>query len=100
MPRTELMTSPADLSRNFSHCELPRLGKSVLRMGVAGAYGLGSYDIGWAAEQGVNYWVLEWWHGKLTDGIREAIRPDRERHVVSLLGVALSGWQVRFSVDV
>ena len=94
-----IATSSAASSRSFSRVELPHLGKTVFRMGVAGAYGIGSSDIRWAAEQGVNYWVLEWWHGKVTEGIREVIRQDRERHVVSVLGVALTGWQVRRSVE-
>ena len=49
----QILTSPAE----FSHTILPVVGKTVLRMGVAGSYGIDSADIRWAAGQGANYWV-------------------------------------------
>ena len=68
-------------------------------MGVAGSYGIDSADIKWAAEQGVNYWVWGRGFAKVTDGIRDAIRVDRESHVVGMLGWGYFGWQVRRSVE-
>lgn len=88
----------ASLER-FTHTKLPVIGKRVLRMGVAGSYGIDSDDIRWAAEQGVNYWVWGRGFGKVTNGIREVIRRDRDHHVVGLLGWCFFGWQVRRSVE-
>lgn len=83
----------------FTHSMLPVVNKPVLRMGVAGNYGIDSSDICWAADQGVNYWVWGYSYGRVTDGIREVIRRDRDHHVVAMLGWGLAGWQVRFSVE-
>lgn len=68
-------------------------------MGVAGNYGLHSDDIRWAADRGTNYWVWGRSFGKVTAGIRDIIRPDREKHVVALLGWGYFGGQVRHSVE-
>jgi len=84
---------------NFFHRKLPVLYKSVFRMGVAGSYGIDSSDIRWAAEHGANYWVWGRGFSKVTDGIREVIRHNRENHVVSLLGWGYFGWQVRRGVE-
>lgn len=84
---------------NFFHRKLPVLYKSVFRMGVAGSYGIDSSDIRWAAEHGANYWVWGRGFSKVTDGIREVIRHDRDNHVVSLLGWGYFGWQVRQGVE-
>lgn len=83
----------------FSHTMLPVVKKKVFRMGVAGSYGIDSADIRWAAENGVNYWVWGRGFGKVTDGIREVIKSDRENHVVGMLGWGYLGWQVRRSVE-
>ena len=88
-------TSP----EKFSHSKLPVVDKIVFRMGVAGSYGIDSSDIRWAAEHGANYWVWGRGFGKVTDGIRDVIRHEREKHVVSLLGWGYFGWQVRRSVE-
>ncbi len=88
-------TSP----ERFVHIKLPVVGKTVFRMGVAGSYGIDSTDIRWAAEHGVNYWVWGRGFGKVTDGIREVIKHERENHVVSLLGWGFFGGQVRRSVE-
>jgi len=68
-------------------------------MGVAGSYGIDSADIRWAADQGVNYWVWGRGFSKVTDGIKEVIKRDRESHMVGLLGWGYFGWQVRRSVE-
>ena len=83
----------------FSHTMLPVVKKKVFRMGVAGSYGIDSADIRWAAEHGVNYWVWGRGFGKVTDGIREVIKSDRENHVVGMLGWGYFGWQVKRSVE-
>jgi aryl-alcohol dehydrogenase-like predicted oxidoreductase len=88
----------ASLNR-FAYATLPVVAKRVLRMGVAGSYGIDSTDIRWAAEHGVNYWVWGRGFGKVTDGIREAIKHERDNHVVSLLGWGYVGWQVRRGVE-
>lgn len=94
MPNQPL-TSPSA----FSHTTLPVVGKTVFRMGVAGNYGIDSADVRWAAEQGANYWLWGSSFGKVTDGIRDVIKQDREKHVVAMLGWGFFGWQVRRSVE-
>ena len=83
----------------FSYTVLPAVRKTVFRMGVASSYGVDSADIRWAADQGSNYWV--WGRGfrKVTDGIREVIRSDRQSHVVAVLGRGFFGWQARRSAE-
>ena len=83
----------------FAYAKLPVVEKTVFRMGVAGSYGIDAADIRWAAERGVNYWVWGRGFGKVTDGIRDVIKHDRDNHVVSLLGWGYFGWQVRRSVE-
>jgi len=86
-------------STSFSHTMLPVVKKSVFRMGIAGSYGIDSADIRWAAEHGANYWIWGRGFGKVTDGIREVIKNDRENHVVGMLGWGYFGWQVKRSVE-
>ncbi len=95
MTEQKASVPPAD----FSHTVLPVVNKASFRMGIAGNYGIDSTDIKWAAEQGANYWVWGRGFGKVTDGIREVIKPDRENHVVAMLGWGYFGWQVRRSVE-
>ena len=52
MPKSEMHND-----HNFSFCQLPKIEKQVLRMGIAGNYGMDSSDIEWAADQGANYWL-------------------------------------------
>jgi len=84
---------------DFAFRVLPVIDKQVFRLGIAGNYGIDSSDVEWAAEHGANYWV--WGHSfkKVTAGIKEVIRQDREKNVVSLLGWGLFGRQVRRSVE-
>ena len=91
----QIPTSPAE----FSHTMLPVVGKTVFRMGIAGSYGIDSTDVRWAAEQGANYWVWGRGFSKVTDGIREVIKYDRENQVVAMLGWGYFGRQVRQSVE-
>jgi aryl-alcohol dehydrogenase-like predicted oxidoreductase len=83
----------------FSHCELPVVKKTVFRMGIAGNYGINADDVRWAADQGANYWVWGASFRKVTAGIQDVIKRDRERHVVAMLGWGYFGWQVRRSVE-
>jgi aryl-alcohol dehydrogenase-like predicted oxidoreductase len=84
---------------SFSHTMLPVVNKSVFPMGIAGSYGLDSADIKWAAERGANYWVWGKGFGKVTEGIRDVIKTDRQNHVVGMLGWGYFGWQVKRSVE-
>ena len=78
---------------------LPVIEKRVFRMGIAGNYGIDSSDVEWAAEQGANYWVWGASFKKVTAGIKEVIRKNREKNVVALLGWGFFGWQVRQSIE-
>jgi aryl-alcohol dehydrogenase-like predicted oxidoreductase len=84
---------------DFSHTVLPVVNKTVFRMGIAGNYGIDSADIRWASDDGANYWIWGRGFGKVTDGIREVVKSDRENHVVGMLGWGYFGWQVRRSVE-
>ena len=78
---------------DFAHAWLPFVDKPVFRMGIAGNYGLNSTDIRWAAEHGANYWVWGASFKQVTEGIKETIKTDRQKHVVAMLGWGVAGWQ-------
>ena len=84
---------------DFAHRMLPVIEKQVFRMGIAGNYGINSSDIEWAADQGANYWVWGASFKKVTSGIKEVIRKNREKNVVAMLGWGFFGWQIRRSVE-
>lgn len=86
-------------TRDFSTVRLPVVAKPVFRMGIAGNYGIDSSDIRWAADYGANYWVWGVSFNKVTEGIRDTIKQDREKHVVAMLGWGFWGWQVRQGVE-
>lgn len=67
-------------------------------MGIAGNYGIDSSDVEWAAEQGANYWVWGASFKKVTAGIKDVIRKNREKNVVALLGWGFFGRQIRQSI--
>jgi aryl-alcohol dehydrogenase-like predicted oxidoreductase len=92
-------TENSGMQSDFSFRVLPAIEKRVFRMGIAGNYGIDSSDVEWAAEQGANYWVWGASFKKVTAGIREVIRKDREKNVVALLGWGYFGRQVRKSVE-
>ncbi len=87
------------IQSDFSFRILPVIEKRVFRMGIAGNYGIDSSDVEWAAEQGANYWVWGASFKKVTAGIKEVIRKNREKNVVALLGWGFFGWQIRQSVE-
>jgi len=84
---------------DFSFRMLPVIRKPVFRMGIAGNYGINSSDVRWASEQGANYWVWGVSFKKVTEGIKEVLRKDREKNIVAVLGWGYFGWQVRRSVE-
>jgi aryl-alcohol dehydrogenase-like predicted oxidoreductase len=87
------------MSEAFTHADLPQLGKRVLRLGVAGNYGLQTADIRHAAERGVGYWLWTPRFKSVTPVLREILPRERERHVVATLGMAYTGGMVRRGVE-
>lgn len=83
----------------FRYVTLPSLGKRVLRLGLAGNYGLETPDIHYAAERGIRYWVWTSSFRKVTPALREILARSREDHVVSMLGIAWYGGMVRSGVE-
>jgi len=84
---------------SFSFAHLPKIEKKVFRIGIAGNYGIDSSDIKWAAENGANYWLWGASFKKVTAGIKDVVKGNREKHVIAMLGWGLFGWQVRKSVE-
>ena len=87
------------IQSDFSFRILPVIEKQVFRMGIAGNYGIDSSDVEWAAENGANYWVWGASFKKVTAGIKEVIRKNREKNVVAILGWGFFGWQIRQTVE-
>ncbi len=83
----------------FTHTDLPRLGRRVLRLGVAGNYGLQTADIHHAAERGVRFWLWTPRFKTVTPALREILASNREGHVVATLSMAYTGGMVRRSVE-
>ena len=94
-----MTTEHNSIQSDFSFRILPVIEKRVFRMGIAGNYGIDSSDVEWAAEHGANYWVWGTSFKKVTAGIKEVIRKNREKNVVALLGWGFFGWQIRLSVE-
>lgn len=92
-------TVPGNENQGFTHAELPIVGKSVYRLGIAGNYGINSDDVLWAAERGANYWLYGSSFRKVTAGLKQLLQQDREKHIVAMLGFGVFGWQVRWSVE-
>lgn len=84
---------------DFRFATLPQLDKRVLRLGIAGNYGIEGHDLELAAERGANYWVWGARFGRVTSALRAIIARDRDRHVVALLSMGLWAGQVRRAVD-
>ncbi|UCG85805.1 MAG: aldo/keto reductase [Gemmatimonadota bacterium] len=84
---------------SFTHTELPHVEKRVLRIGVAGNYGLQTNDIFHAAERGVGYWLWSPHFKKVTPALKEFLHRERERHVVAAYtgtyGTVITAGQVR-----
>ena len=92
-----MVRTPLDPS--FIYTELPHVQKRVLRIGVAGNYGLQTKDIYHAAERGVGYWLWSPHFKKVTPALKELLGRERERHVVAAytgtFGTAITARQVR-----
>jgi aryl-alcohol dehydrogenase-like predicted oxidoreductase len=84
---------------DFSHCELPVVGKRVLRMGIATNYGMKSADAFHAAERGANLWLWTPRYRAATDVIRSAVARDRDDHVVVTLATVYTAGMVRRSAE-
>ena len=87
------------MSNSFTHTTLPTINKKVLRMGVAGNYGLTAEDIHHAASRGVSYWCWSPHMKKVTPALRELLAAERERHVVACFGIAYTAGMVRRGVE-
>lgn len=92
-------TQTAADDRTFSHVVLPGLDKRVMRLGVAGNYGLATGDIHCAAERGVSYWLWAPSFRKVTPALKEILARERDRHVVVMIMMAYTGGAVRRGVD-
>ncbi|MBW2527077.1 MAG: aldo/keto reductase [Deltaproteobacteria bacterium] len=88
----------AEPSRDFTHAELPTVHKQVLRLGLAGNYGVKTQDVRYAAERGVNFWLWAPSFKNVTPALHELLAADRERHVVSMLDMAVTAGMVRRGV--
>ena len=73
----------------FTHVTLPSVGKRVMRMGLAGNYGVGPADVRHAAERGMNFWLWTPRFKKVTDVLCGLLKQDRDAHVVSILDSAV-----------
>lgn len=98
-PEVGINTGKSFSENTYSTTLLPVVQKKVFRMGIAGNYGLQSQDVEWAADRGANYWVWGASFKKVTHGIKNVIKRDREKHVIAMLGWGVFAWQVRKSVE-
>lgn len=84
----------------FESCDLPRVEKRVLRLGVAGNYGLQTADVHYAAERGVGFWLWTPNFKKVTPALVEILHRERERHVVAALAaVGFTAGMARRAVE-
>jgi len=91
--------NPQQGSPSFTHTDLPVVGKRVLRLGVAGNYGLQTGDILHAAERGVGFWLWSPRFKKVTPALKEILSGHREEHVVAAIDMAYTAGSVRRGVD-
>ncbi|MCA9665140.1 MAG: aldo/keto reductase [Myxococcales bacterium] len=85
---------------SFTHATLPHLETRVMRLGIASNYGISADDVRYAAERGVGYWLHAGRRGRaISEGLREALRSEREKHVVSYVHSSFWGGQVRRAVE-
>jgi aryl-alcohol dehydrogenase-like predicted oxidoreductase len=82
-----------------AYTDLPYVNKRVLRVGVAGNYGLQTDDIYHAAERGVRYWLWSPHFRKVTPALKDLLRQERDGHVVAAYtgtyGTVITAGQVR-----
>ena len=84
---------------DFSHTILPHINKRVLRLGVAGNYGLKTADVRHAVERGVGFWVWSPRFKSITPVLQDVLPQARERHVVAVFGVGYTAGLVRKGVE-
>jgi aryl-alcohol dehydrogenase-like predicted oxidoreductase len=87
------------MPEGFTHVDLPHIGKRVLRLGVAGNYGLESADIRYAVDRGVGLWVWSPRFKRVTPVLREVLPKERDRHVVAVFGMVYTAGMVRRGVE-
>ncbi len=87
------------MSDAFTHTNLPHFVRRVLRLGVAGNFGLQTPDIHHAAERGVGFWLWTPRFRAVTPALRGILRRERDRHVVATLNMNLTGGMVRRGVE-
>ncbi len=87
------------MMEDFRFADLPYVGKRVLRLGVAGNYGLETEDIHYAAERGVGLWVWSPRFRSVTPALKAILPKDRVRHVVGVFGFGYSAGMVRRGVE-
>lgn len=87
------------VASDFRIVRLPKLNKQVLRIGVAGNYGMNRENILYAADHGVQYWGWTPRMKKMTAALVELLSRDRERHVVAMMGTAYAAGMVRSGVE-
>jgi aryl-alcohol dehydrogenase-like predicted oxidoreductase len=93
------VTNGTHSNSSFTHTELPHVGRRVLRIGVAGNYGLKTADIYHAAERGVGFWLWSPAFKKVTPALKELLGRERQQHVVAAYtgtyGTVITAGQVR-----
>jgi aryl-alcohol dehydrogenase-like predicted oxidoreductase len=87
------------MTSDFNHTYLPHIGKRVLRMGVAGNYGLETDDIHHAAYRGVGFWAWSPGFKKVTPALKEILEREREEHVVVAFGWGYSTGMIRRGLE-
>jgi aryl-alcohol dehydrogenase-like predicted oxidoreductase len=92
-------TIEAAAQDDFTHLELPAVGKRVLRIGVASNYGLKSADIHHAAERGVNCWFWSHRFKSATPALKQLLAAERQRHAVLVTDMAWTAGSVRRGVE-
>jgi aryl-alcohol dehydrogenase-like predicted oxidoreductase len=66
---------------DFLHRVLPKLGKRVHRLGIAGSHGIEDAGLRAAFDEGVNYVLCT--RRSMVPAVRDALRRDRERMVIA-----------------
>jgi aryl-alcohol dehydrogenase-like predicted oxidoreductase len=87
------------MTSDFSHVDLPHIHKRVLRLGVAGNYGLNTADVQHAVERGVGLWVWSPRFKSVTPVLREVLPRHREQHVIAVFGMGYTARMVRKGVE-
>ena len=71
------------MNDDFAHANLPSIGKTVLRLGLAGNYGIDTADVEYAAERGVNFWLWSPFFKKVTPVLKRLLAKEADEHVVN-----------------